>query len=147
MYNTACRILKDDEDAKDILQESFVDVFTKIESFRGDASFGAWFKRIVVNKSLNFLKKKKHILIDVSEVDVEEEIELHHPTFDYQISDVRTATQKLPEGYRLVFDLYMFEDYSHKEIADELGISVATSKSQLSRAKVKLLTLLKTSTN
>lgn len=147
MYNTACRILKDDEDAKDILQESFVDVFTKIESFRGDASFGAWFKRIVVNKSLNFLKKKKHILIDVSDVDVVEDTEVHHPTFDYQISDVQTATQKLPEGYRLVFDLYMFEGYSHREIAHELGISEATSKSQLSRAKVKLLTLLKTSTN
>ncbi len=146
MYNTAYRILKNEEDAKDILQEGFIDMFSKLDSFRGESSFGAWFKRIVVNKSLNFVKKKRHILVDVSEVEMEEEIELPQK-FDYAISDVKIAMNQLPEGYRLVFDLYMFEGFTHKEIANELGIAEATSKSQLSRARVKLVELLKATSN
>lgn len=142
MYNTAYRILRNEEDAKDIVQEGFIDMFSKLHTFRGESSFGAWFKRIVVNKSLNFVKKKRHILVDVSEVELEEEIDVPQ-NFDYAVSDVKQAMNHLPEGYRLVFDLYMFEGYTHKEIASELGIAENTSKSQLSRARVKLVELLK----
>lgn len=146
MFNSAYRILKNEEDAKDILQEAFIDMYAKLDSFRGESSFGAWFKRIVVNKSLNFVKKKRHILIDVSEVEVEEEID-EPQKFDYAIADVKMAMNQLPEGYRLVFDLYMFEGFTHKEIAIELGVAEATSKSQLSRAKVKLVEILKATSN
>lgn len=141
MYNTAYRILRNEEDAKDIVQEGFIDMFSKLYTFRGESSFGAWFKRIVVNKSLNFVKKKRHILVDVSELELEEEIDVPQ-NFDYAVSDVKQAMNNLPEGYRLVFDLYMFEGYTHKEIASELGIAENTSKSQLSRARVKLVELL-----
>lgn len=146
MYNAAYRILRNQEDAKDIVQESFIDMYTKLDSFRGDASFGAWFRRIVVNKSLNYLKKHRHVLIDLGEVDVMEE-ENEITSFDYELGDVQKAMTALPEGYRLVFDLYMFEGYTHREIGEELGIAETTSKSQLSRAKVKLVELLNASKN
>lgn len=109
-----------------------------------ESSFGAWFKRIVVNKSLNHLRKSKMVFQDsddLSNVAVEEENE---PPFEYDIRDVKKAVSTLPEGYRLVFNLYMFEDFSHKEIAREMEISEATSKSQLSRAKKKLRSQLET---
>ncbi|MFT6998230.1 MAG: RNA polymerase sigma factor (sigma-70 family) [Cryomorphaceae bacterium] len=138
MFNTAIRILGNGDDARDILQDSFVDMFLKLDSFRMESSFGAWFKRIVVNKSLNHLRKSRMVFQDsddLSDIAVEEKREA---PFEYNIRDVKKAVSTLPEGYRLVFDLYMFEDFSHKEIASELGISEATSKSQLSRAKKKL---------
>lgn len=143
MYNTALRILGNKDDASDILQDSFVDMFLKLESFRMESSFGAWFKRIVVNKSLNHLRKSKMVFQDTEDFPdiVEEKSEA---PFEYDIRDVKKAAALLPEGYRLVLNLYMFEDYSHREIASELGITEATSKSQLSRAKRKLRGLLET---
>lgn len=138
MYNTALRIIGNGDDASDILQDSFVDMFLKLESFRMESSFGAWFKRIVVNKSLNHLRKSRMVFQDsedLSEIVAEEESEA---PFEYDIGDVKMAVSNLPEGYRLVFNLYMFDDLSHREIASEMGISEATSKSQLSRAKKKL---------
>lgn len=138
MYNTALRISGNGDDAKDILQESFVDMFMKLESFRMESSFGAWFKRIVVNKSLNHIRKKRPVFQDAADIaDVPMDEDEAAP-FEYDIKDVRSAAKELPEGYRLVFNLYMFEDFSHREIASEMGISEATSKSQLSRAKKKL---------
>jgi RNA polymerase sigma-70 factor (ECF subfamily) len=138
MYNTALRILENGDDAKDILQESFTDMFMKLDGFRMESSFGAWFKRIVVNKSLNHLRKKRMVFHDTDEIaDVADEYEDSAP-FDYDINDVKRAVKDLPEGYKLVFNLYMFENFSHREIASEMGISEATSKSQLSRARKKL---------
>jgi len=138
MYNTALRILGNRDDASDILQDSFVDMFLKLDSFRMESSFGAWFKRIVVNKSLNHLRKSKTVFQDADDLPDMALEETSEAPFEYDIGDVKKAVSKLPEGYRLVFDLYMFEDFSHKEIAREMGISEATSKSQLSRAKKKL---------
>lgn len=145
MYNTAVRIVHDSEDAKDILQDAFVDMYTKLDSFREESTFGAWFKRIVVNKSLNHIKKARPQLLDYEDVDIEVEDEPYSEPFDHTVNDVKKAMKDLPHGYKLVFDLYMFEGYSHKEIAGYLGITEATSKSQLSRARVKLRELLNTS--
>jgi len=142
MYNTAMRIIQDSEDAKDVLQDAFIDMYTKLDSFREESTFGAWFKRIVVNKSLNHIKKARPQILDYEGVEVEYEDEPYSEPFNFSVSDVQKAVKKLPHGYKLVFDLYMFEGYSHKEIASYLGITEATSKSQLSRAKVKMRELL-----
>lgn len=147
MYNTALRILGNGDDASDILQESFLDMFLKLDSFRMEASFGAWFKRIVVNKSLNHLRKSKMKFLDnehLAELVQEEEEEETEVIFEYNIKDVLQAMTYLPEGYKVVFNLYMLEDFTHREIARELGISEATSKSQLSRAKRKVRELMQT---
>ncbi|MEM9051253.1 MAG: sigma-70 family RNA polymerase sigma factor [Bacteroidota bacterium] len=138
MYNTALRILGNADDAKDILQESFVDMFTKLDTFRMESSFGAWFKRIVVNKSINYLKRNKMVFQDSTDIPDMPEEEDEVSQFNYEVKDVKRAVSRLPQGYKIVFDLYMFEDFSHREIASELGISEATSKSQLSRAKKKV---------
>jgi RNA polymerase sigma-70 factor (ECF subfamily) len=141
MFNTAFRILKHEEDAKDVLQESFIEVFRKLDTYREESSFGSWFKRIVINKSLNQLRQKRRIVFEEELEDRVEEEEKPY-RFDYEVKDVKRAMNGLPDGYKLVFDLYMFEGLSHKEIAQELKISEATSKSQLSRSKVKLRELL-----
>ena len=138
MYNTALRILGNADDAKDILQESFVDMFTKLDTFRMESSFGAWFKRIVVNKSINYLKRNKMVFQDSNDIPDMPEEEEESPQFNYEVKDVKRAVSRLPQGYKIVFDLYMFEEFSHREIASELGISGATTKSQLSRAKKKV---------
>jgi RNA polymerase sigma-70 factor (ECF subfamily) len=142
MYNTAVRILQDSEDARDVLQDAFIDMYTKLDSFREESTFGAWFKRIVVNKSLNHIKKARPQTLDYEDVDIEYENEPYSEPFSHSVNDVQRAMKELPHGYKLVFDLYMFEGYSHKEIASYLGITEATSKSQLSRAKVKIRELL-----
>ena len=142
MYNTAVRIIQDREDARDVLQDAFIDMYTKLDSFREESTFGAWFKRIVVNKSLNHIKKARPQLLDFEGVDFEYDDEPYSEPFDYSVGDVKKAMKKLSDGYKMVFDLYMFEGFSHKEIASYLGITEATSKSQLSRAKVKIRELL-----
>ena len=131
-----------------MLQESFVKMFRSIDSYKGKSSFGAWFKRIVVNHSLNQLKKRKVQLVEVKEeitgFTEEDEEEMEYPV---TVEQVKKALGKLPDGFRVVFTLYMFEDYSHKQIADQLGITVSTSKSQLNRAKSRLRSFLMENTN
>jgi RNA polymerase sigma-70 factor (ECF subfamily) len=145
MFHVSLRIVNNREEAEDILQESFVNAFQHLDSFRQDSTFGSWMKRIVVNKSLNSLKKKKLSFVEVNddihgEVEIEEENEDATP--ELNVNDVKRAVKGLPDGYRSVFSLYMFEKWSHKEIANEMGISESTSKSQLNRAKKKVKALL-----
>jgi RNA polymerase sigma factor (sigma-70 family) len=144
MFNLSMRILQHREEAEDVLQESFLDAFLRIQTYRGESTFGAWLKRIVVNRSINQAKRKKLVFADLSgsaEMILEED-EQESPMPECSVDDVRTAVSALPDGFRIVFTLYMFEDWSHKQIADELGISESTSKSQLNRAKKKLSELL-----
>ena len=121
-----------------MLQECFVKVFRNLDSFRGEASFGSWLKRIVINTSLNQLKKRKLPTETIEEEFQlgEEEDEQQEP--EYTIGDIQQAVETLSDGYRAVFTLYMFENYSHKEIASALGVSESTSKSQLNRAKQRV---------
>lgn len=139
MYNVSYRITGREEDAEDALQEAFISAFKNLERYRGDATFGAWLKRIVVNKSINVLKKRKHELISEDEQwDVAEEEQAGDYMEGLTIDRVRRAIEELADGYRTVLSLYLLEGYDHQEIAEIMAISESTSKSQLNRAKAKL---------
>lgn len=136
MFNLACRMLNNREDAEDILQESFVECFRNIQTFRFESTFGAWLKKIVVNRCINHIKKKR---IDLtfyetppSVIDEEEE------ETEYETGKIFKGIVMLPDGYRIILTLYLLEGYDHTEISQILGISESTSKSQYSRAKEKL---------
>ena len=144
MLNVSMRIVNNTYDAEDILQEAFVDMYRKLHTFRGESTFGAWFKRIVVNKSINAIKKKRLITTDLeNETDEVKEETSEEVSFPYSVQQVQDAIEQLPAGYRAVFSLFLFEGWSHKEIARELNISESTSKSQYNRAKKKIREILK----
>lgn len=148
MYNICLRMVGSEADAEDILQNAFVDVFTKLNSFRYQSTIGAWIKRIVINNCINFLKKRKLHTMDWDDtrIDVEDsgawDAEEYGNTME-TVASIKQAMLKLPDGYRTVFSLYLLEGYDHAEIADILSISEATSKSQFSRARAKLKALMK----
>lgn len=136
MFNIGVRLLGNMDDAADITQETFIDVFTKIDQYQGNATFGAWIKRIMINKSINHLNRRKiHFSLDENEQLAEEEGDLHESERHQLMYQLNASISTLPEGCRVVFTLYYFEGYDHGEIATILGISKSTSKSQLSRAK------------
>ncbi len=135
MLGCAVRITGNKEDAKDITQEAFIDAFTKIEMFAGQGSFEGWLKRITINKSLNYVKRQRQFFQDLSEIHIEEDSSAEP---EYTIEMVKSALEQLSPGFRTVFSLYAFEDYSHKEIADALDISESTSKTQYKRAKQRI---------
>lgn len=142
MLNASFRIVNDLDEAEDVIQESFVKVFSNIEQYRGDSSFGAWVKKIVINGSLNVLRKKKMDFVEIDDVgDLVEEDEYSYSNMT--IDMVKKAVGKLPDGYKTVFSLYAFEGYDHQEIGQVLGLSESTSKSQYNRAKKKLQLILK----
>lgn len=144
MFNVGYRITKSEEDAEDVLQEAFISAFRNLDNYRGDATFGAWLKRIVVNKAINALNKRKHELIPDGDEqwDVAEEDNVTEYREDLTVERVKKAIEKLPDGYRTVLSLYLLEGYDHQEIGEILGISESTSKSQLNRAKAKLKEIL-----
>jgi len=139
MYNISIRLLANRMDAEDVLQEAFVSAFRKIDDFRGDSGFGAWLKRIVINHCISFLKSKRQLFFDFSEVyenlpdDIDEVDNLR-----FEPETVHEFIKSLPDGSRIVLNLFLLEDYKHREIAQLLNISESTSKSQYQRAK-KLL--------
>lgn len=148
MFNTALRITGEHNDAEDVLQEAFISAFRNLESYREDASFGAWLKRIVINKALNQVQKTKKDLMLSDQVEAEEEAVWHEETEPtYTVNNVKQAMNALPSGFRTVLTLYLFEGYDHKEISEILGISESTSKSQYKRAKDKLKLILKQEVN
>jgi len=132
------------EEAEDMLQESFTYAFSKLGSFRFESSFGAWLKRIVVNTCINHLKKKRVDLVYTEQqndpLPLDDKVDYEEIRF--KVDTVMKAIEKLPEGYRVVFSLYMLEGYDHKEIADILGVTESTSKSQFLRAKQKIKEML-----
>jgi RNA polymerase sigma factor (sigma-70 family) len=140
MYNLAYRILNNKEDAEDILQEGFVECFRNIGSFRFESTFGAWLKKIIVNKCINHIKKKKIdlLLCETLPVTIYEENE----EVVYDTGKIFKCIETLPDGYRIILTLYLLEGYDHSEISQILGITESTSKSQYSRAKEKLRSLL-----
>lgn len=143
MFNVCLRITGNDGDAEDALQEAFISAFRNLENYRGDAPFGAWLKRITVNKAINMLKKRKHeMLEDDEDWDIPEENDESAYREELTVERVRKAIHQLPDGYRSVLSLYLLEGYDHEEISEILGISESTSKSQLNRAKNKLKELL-----
>jgi RNA polymerase sigma-70 factor (ECF subfamily) len=144
MYNVCVRIVGNTAEAEDVLQEAFLLVFAKVGLYRGDSTFGAWLKRIVVNTALNVVRKRRLALVELDgEAEVADEPHPDEEETLLQVAQVRQAIQLLPDGYRVVFSLYLLEGYDHNEIAEILGISVSTSKTQYNRAKKRLLELIK----
>jgi RNA polymerase sigma factor (sigma-70 family) len=142
MYNVSLRIVNNETDAEDIMQESFLKAFKKIDTYKGEVSFGAWLKKIVINRSLDYLKKRKVKFEEISQkttevADYQMEIK------DVDLKTIKNAIQELPDGYRLVLSLYLIEGYDHEEISQILGISNSNSRTQYLRAKNKLRELLK----
>lgn len=144
MYNVCLRITNNEDDTKDVMQEAFISAFQNLGSYKGEASFGAWLKRIVVNKAINHIKRKR---VEFTELNPErDEMQEEQPDLtneqELTVEKIKNAIVKLPDGYRLVFSLYLLEGYDHQEIAGILNISESTSKSQYNRAKKKLRELI-----
>lgn len=151
MYCVAVRFVKDSMEAEDIVQESFLKAFTKIHQFTADVTFGAWLKRIVINKSIDQLKKRKAKLLELEESHLKVVDEDSNDKWLVEdtitLEEIKGAIETLPDKYKYVVMLYLVEGYDHQEIADILNISEIASRTQLSRGKKKLQTLLKRSKN
>jgi RNA polymerase sigma factor (sigma-70 family) len=151
MFTIAMRFVKDTMEAEDIVQEAFIKAFSKIHQYKAEVTFGAWLKRIVINKSIDLLKSKKQRMLELDEV--------HLKVIDnnYQdewlvddaitLDEVKKAIQKLPDKYQYVVMLFLIEGYDHQEIAEILNITEVASRTQLSRGKSKLRELLTVSQN
>jgi len=143
MYNVGYRIVNNTGEAEDVLQEAFISAFRNLHYYRGDATFGSWLKRIVVNKAINALKKRRTEQLPEDErFDVADAVWPEESEFPFSIEAVKKAITRLPDGYRSVLSLYLLEGYDHAEIAEILGISESTSKSQFNRSKKKLREIL-----
>ncbi|MBL4905281.1 MAG: sigma-70 family RNA polymerase sigma factor [Flavobacteriaceae bacterium] len=147
MYNIAMRLLKNSENADDIIQESFLSAFKNIHQFKAQVTFGAWLKKIVIHKCLNHLKKKELDVVRLDENSIFhlEKEDNDHWEFDNSIVliDVKKSIDKLPDKYKFVLMLYLIEGYDHEEISEILNVSVVASRIQLMRGKNKLRQLLK----
>jgi len=141
MYNICLRMMKSREDAEDVLQNAFVDVFSKMHQYGYQSTPGAWIKRIVINNCLNQLKKRKMFFEDIENVPQVED-SVHIPQQFLTVDKIKSGITHLAPGFRTVLNLYLMEGYDHQEIADILDISVSTSKTQYSRAKKKLKEIL-----
>ena len=142
MYNTSLRIVNHTGDAEDVLQEAFTDAFRSLEDFHYKSTFGAWLKRIVINKSINQLRKRKMNLIDIEKTNIghlPEEDAPDEQEMQMKVEDIKRAVGLLPNGYRTVLTLYLFEGYDQEEIAEILQVTHATVRTQYMRAKQKLL--------
>ena len=143
MLGICYRYTKSLKDAEDVLQEGFIKIFKKLSSFRGEGSFEGWIRRVFVNTAIEHFRRKNY-LQPVTEKE-ESTIEGKYLSVLDSLAerDIMALIQELSPGYRTVFNLYVIEGYTHKEIGDLLGISEGTSKSQLSRAKVILQDLVR----
>lgn len=142
MFGVCRRYLKVNEDAEDVLVEGFFKVFSKLDMYKGDGSFEGWIRRIMVNESLMFLRKKNNfnLSVEISNIEVKSVTNVQD---ELEAEDIMNLLAKLPTGYRTIFNLYVIEGYKHREIAEMLGISINTSKSQLILAKKKLRKLIR----
>lgn len=144
MYAVCLRYAGNAEEAEDILQEGFIKIFKKLDSFRGEGSFEGWVRRIFVNTAIEHFRRKRYLqpVTDKEENTIEGN---NLSALDgLAEKDILALVQQLSPGYRTVFNMYVVEGYTHKEIGDMLGISEGTSKSQLSRAKVILQDMVRT---
>jgi len=142
MYSVCMRIINNDAEAEDVMQEAFLKAFTKIDTYKGEVSFGAWLKKIVINRSLDYLKKRKVKFEEINER-TNKIIDYQMETKEVNVKVIKDAIQKLPDGYRIVLSLYLIEGYDHEEISEILEISNSNSRTQFLRAKNKLREILK----
>jgi len=146
MFVVAKRFVKDSFEAQDIVQESFIKAFLKLHQYKAEVTFGAWLKRIVINKSIDLLKSKKQHMLELDEVHlkvVDSSYEDEWLVDDaITLDEVKDAINKLPDKYRCVVMMFLIEGYDHQEIAEVLKITEVASRTQLSRGKTKLKELL-----
>lgn len=144
MYAVCLRYAGNTEEAEDILQEGFIKVFKKLDSFRSEGSFEGWVRRIFVNTAIEHFRRKRYLMPVTEKEENTIEGKFTSVLDELGAKDIMALVQELSPGYRTVFNMYVVEGYTHKEIADMLGISEGTSKSQLSRAKVILQDMVRT---
>lgn len=138
MFALCCRYVKDKMEAEDILLTAFTKILDRIGQYKNEGSFEGWIRKVMVNESLSYLRKNKSMYVetDIEAVDKEpnyEKLENH-----LEAQDLLKLISELPSGYRIVFNMFAIDGYSHKEIGEQLGINENTSKSQLSRARIVL---------
>lgn len=144
IYNSSLRIVGDQYTAEDIMQDAFIDGFKKIKQFKSESTFGAWIKKIAINKSIDYLKKKQLIadkLEDYTAINEDTDEEEF-----YSVEMIKSAMRSLSPSYKTIFSLFMIEGYDHEEISEIMGISQSTSRSQLTRAKMKLKKIIEQNT-
>lgn len=142
LFSICRRYINVNEDAEDVLVEAFVKIFEKIDDYKNEGSFEGWMKRIAVNESLMFLRKKRKIISELSETHYEISESPHYDD-DFDEVKILELFDKLPDGYRTILNLYVVEGYKHKEIAEMLSISINTSKSQLILARKRMQEIIK----
>jgi RNA polymerase sigma-70 factor (ECF subfamily) len=145
MYNVCYRMMNNREEAEDMLQEAFTQAFLKLDSFRYESAFGAWLKRIVINTCINAKNKRKvelTLMDEMHHLDQPVQEEKDDELVKLTVAGITKAMEKLPEGGRIIFSLYLLEGYDHGEIAQILNITESTSKSQFMRAKRRIIEVL-----
>lgn len=139
VYTVCYRYAKNSEDARDLLQETFINVFTNLKKFNGTGSFEGWVRRIAVNCAIRHYQKTEK-RIDDGDIDYSPDAQTYANAIDHlSAKEIMHQINQLPDGYRMVFNMYAIEGYSHKEIAEQLNISESSSRSQLARARVALI--------
>jgi RNA polymerase sigma-70 factor (ECF subfamily) len=144
MFRVVLRYARDRAEAEDMLQDGFIKVFNDMRQFRGEGALGGWIRRIMINSALSHLRKKRDFLVETPDfLPFENKLRTDEDIVSNMDAErLMKLLQKLPPGYRAVFNLYAIEGYTHEEIAGELGISVGTSKSQLFKARDQLRKLI-----
>jgi len=143
MLAVCVRYLTDQMEAEDVMIEGFMKVFDRIDQFKGEGSFEGWVRRLITNEALMRLRSRRHIEVDIEAPEVQYQTNFDWADTSLETDDLLLLIGKLPTGYRTIFNLYAIEGYSHAEIAEQLGISESTSKSQLHRARGLLQQMLK----
>jgi RNA polymerase sigma factor (sigma-70 family) len=142
MYALCYRYVRHPMEAEDVLVMAFTKIFDRIEQFKGEGSFEGWIRRVMVNEALTHLRKSRAMYVETELEQADREPDYDRLSDHLEAEDLQKMIQELPPGYRLVFNMYAIDGYSHKEIAEQLGISENTSKSQLSRARTYLQKIL-----
>ncbi len=135
MYALCCRYIKNKMEAEDVLVVAFTKIFDRIKQYKNEGSFEGWMRRVMVNESLSYLRKNKNMYVETEIEAADREVNIDTIENHLEAEDLMKMIELLPTGYRIVFNLFAVDGFSHQEIADQLGISENTSKSQLSRAR------------
>lgn len=146
MYNTSFRLVNDQTEAEDLVQEAFVDAFKNMSGFENRSSFATWLKRILIHKCINFIKKKKISLVELNEAQLETMIEdssSNDEEIEWHVNKILKAIGLLPDLYRVVVSLYLLEGYDHEEIAGITRLPEPTIRTQYARGKKKIMDIMK----
>ena len=137
-YALCCRYVKDKMEAEDVLITAFAKILDKIDQYTGEGNFEGWMRRVMVNEALSYLRRNKNMYLETTIEAANYEPDYNKLENQLEADDLMKLIETLPSGYKIVFNMYAIDGYSHKEIAEQLGITESTSKSQLSRARTAL---------